>query len=151
MVRMTHEYVIGLGGLIATDATDGEPATAIAWAADRVLAVGRDAVVRAISRGDSIFLDLAGCAVTPLPDDPARALRALEARGIPAGDPGRLVAALCDAGLLSPTAWLEPGARADLACWSGDPVRLRATVIGGAFSEGDEHLGPFQRAPSQPA
>ena len=76
---MTHEYVVALGGVIvgAVDA-DGEPATAIAWAADRILAVGQDGPVRAISRGDSTFLDLAGWLVmapdpggTPEPGAPA--------------------------------------------------------------------------------
>jgi hypothetical protein len=66
-IEMTHEYIIALGGRVhappGTQA-DPEPATAIAWAADHVLAVGTDDVVRGISRGDSIFLDLDGCEVT---------------------------------------------------------------------------------------
>jgi hypothetical protein len=62
---VTHEYVIAIGGRIAgAHGVDGRVATAIAWAADRVLAVGSDDAVRAISRGDSTFLDLGGCAVT---------------------------------------------------------------------------------------
>jgi hypothetical protein len=148
---VTHEYVIGLGGLIAADPTgDGTP-TAIAWAADRILAIGPDARVRAISRGDSVFLDLAGCSVTPLPGDTARAVRVLGERGVSATDPRAIVDALADAGLLDPGQGLEPGSAADLACWSGDPVRLLATVIGGAFTEHDEHLGPFRPARGYPA
>jgi hypothetical protein len=145
---VTHEYVIGLGGLIATDPNDGEPATAIAWAADRVLAIGTNVVVRAISRGDSVFLDLAGCTVTPLPCDTARAVRLLERQGVAASDPRAIVEALADAGLLAPGQGLEPGAAADLACWSGDPIRLLATVVAGAFTDRDEHLGPFDPYPA---
>jgi hypothetical protein len=64
---MTHEYVIATGGrILGTDPSGGAAATAIAWAADRVLAVGSDAAVRAISRGDSTFIDLDGCAVRAL-------------------------------------------------------------------------------------
>jgi hypothetical protein len=46
---MTHEYVIGLRGVVLGGAAtaDGLP-TALAWAADRVLAVGSDEAVRAI-------------------------------------------------------------------------------------------------------
>lgn len=64
---MTHEYVIAVGGRIQRTADEPEAATAIAWAADRVLAVGPDELVRAISRGDSTFLDLGGCVVTAAP------------------------------------------------------------------------------------
>lgn len=88
---MTHEFVIAVGGRIAGAAgVDGRAATAIAWAADRILAVGPDDVVRAISRGDSTFLDLAGCTITAA-DGPAERLEP----GSPAdldvwrGDPGR--------------------------------------------------------------
>ncbi len=60
---MTHEYTIATGGRVVTPA--GQPtATAIAWAADTILATGTDAEVRALSRGDSTFLDLAGAVVT---------------------------------------------------------------------------------------
>jgi len=143
---VTHEYVIGLNGIIAAVPAGDGPATAIAWAADRVLAVGPDAAVRAISRGDSIFIDLAGCTVTPLPDDPARAVRVLEAARIDAADATALVDALADAGLLSEGARLEPGSPADVACWAGNPARLLATVVAGAFTGRDEHLGPFYPA-----
>ena len=72
---MTHEYIIALGGRVhAVGAADAEmePATAIAWAADHVLAIGPDEMVRGISRGDSIFLDLDGCVVTAAEDEAAR-------------------------------------------------------------------------------
>jgi hypothetical protein len=112
---VTHEYVIALHGVIL-GARDATPVpTAIAWAADRILAVGADAPVRAISRGDSTVLDLDGCTVVPL--DPAETL--------------------------------EAGAPADLAFWvagsreAGEPI---ATVRAGAFTDGDEHAGPFRRA-----
>lgn len=62
---MTHEYTIATGGSVVTDPASGAgTATAIAWAADTVLAVGTDAEMRALSRGDSIFLDLAGATVS---------------------------------------------------------------------------------------
>ncbi len=66
---MTHEYVIALGGFIEGAHSDGPPATAIAWAFDRILAVGPDDVVEAISRGDSLFLDLDGQMVRALAVD----------------------------------------------------------------------------------
>lgn len=109
---MTHEYIIALGGRVHAlrDAeADVEPASAIAWAADLVLAVGSDEVVRGISRGDSIFLDLDGCVVT--------------------------AAAIA--------ADLEAGSRADLDFW--DAAQIVARVRAGAFTEGDEHCGPFRR------
>ncbi len=157
---MTHEYVIGLGGRIdpRPSGSDETSCTAIGWAADRVLAVGPDDVVRSISRGDSTFLDLHGCVVTALPDDPERAdaLVREATRVDPDLDIGAL---LTGAGLLGREALLEPGAPADLAFWgpgaaSSRPsgpadrqpeCRLVAVVRGGAFTEGDEHRGPFQR------
>ena len=65
---MTHKYVIAVGGRIqGTGGHEPGTATSIAWAADRVLAVGPDDVVTAISRGDSTFLDLRGCVVAAAP------------------------------------------------------------------------------------
>ncbi len=166
---MTHEYVIAVGGSVlgtaATSVTEpaitGEPAaTAIAWAADRVLAVGSDDVVRAISRGDSTFLDLAGCAVTTAPVDPRAAEAAVRtavgaAANVLAEDrPGAidLVAVLVGSGQVRPDAILEPGAPAELAFWLPDPAmsasgprvpRIIGLVRGGAFLDGDPHRGPF--------
>ncbi len=158
---MTHEYVIGLRGVVLTAVQGaGTPAgpspTAVAWAADRVLAVGTDEAVRAISRGDSTFLDLAGGAVMPLPSDVAaaeRLVRAAVAEGRPF-DPVRL---LVDAGLLATDAAIEVGAPADLAFWTADPGAVPATdaatltiiaiVRAGHFTDGDEHGGPFARLP----
>ena len=155
---MTHEYVIALGGRIEPrDPDDGDAIpTALAWAADRVLAVGSDDTVRSISRGDSTFMDVGGCIITPLPDDPARAealIRAASPRAAPDVDVATL---LVDTGSLDPTSILEPGSPADLAFWetgSGPSgldrrpdVRLIAIVRGGHFSEGDEHRGPFPAA-----
>ena len=63
---MTHEYTILTGGLVLPGG--GSPAcTAIAWADETVLAIGRDVDVRAISHGDSRFVDLRGAVVVPLP------------------------------------------------------------------------------------
>jgi hypothetical protein len=135
---VTHEYVIALNGHIEPDPGGEAEETAVAWAADAVLAVGPDDVVRAISRGDSHFLDLCGCVVTPLPEAPSHAdslIREKRARG---ADVARL---LVDSGLLPSEASLEPGVPADLAFW--DESGLVAVVRGGRFLHGDEHRGPF--------
>jgi hypothetical protein len=62
---VTHEYTILTGGFIAGGHATSRP-TAVAWAAGTVLAVGDDAEVRAVSRGDSHFVELAGAVVQPL-------------------------------------------------------------------------------------
>lgn len=71
---MTHEYTIATGGSVITAdssnaPTPTAPTTAIAWAAGTVLAVGTDTEMRALSRGDSVFLDLGGAVVSAT--DPA--------------------------------------------------------------------------------
>lgn len=149
---MTHEYVIALGGTILGADAGEEPPTAIAWAADHVLAVGPDDVVRAISRGDSTFIDLGSCAVTAAPAAVDVAERTLRA-AVLAGRPFDAVKELERAGLLTPGEHLEPGSPAELAFWSADPatlapgdassLRVVAVVRAGAFTDGDEHLGPF--------
>jgi hypothetical protein len=59
---MTHEYTILVGGVVVRG--QGEAgATAIAWAADTILAIGSDAEVLAISRGDSHVVGLHGAFV----------------------------------------------------------------------------------------
>lgn len=116
---MTHEYIIAVGGRVeAHRGADADvwPATAIAWAADHVLAVGSDEVVRGISRGDSIFLDLDGCVVTAAAGEASRGADAVG---------------------------LEVGSSADLDFW--DAAQILARVRAGAFTEGDEHCGPFRR------
>lgn len=154
---MTHEYVIALrGAVLGTGAAAGAVPTAVAWAADRVLAVGSDDAVRAISRGDSTFVDLAGGAVTPAPEHVVAAERLVRA-AVAAGHPFDAVALLAGAGLLAPDTRVEVGAPADLAVWSADPgtvppsgaasVRIVAVVRAGAFTAGDEHTGPFARLP----
>jgi hypothetical protein len=150
---VTHEYVIALNGRIEPQPPGSDRATAVGWAAEAVLAVGPDDAVRAISRGDSSFLDLDGCVVTPLPTDPTRA-DTLVAEATGAADSRVDVAGLLiGAGLLGPGAMLEPGAPADLAFWDAVPwpgdaghefaLGLVAVVREGAFTEGDEHYGPF--------
>jgi predicted amidohydrolase YtcJ len=62
---VTHLYTLLLGGTVIPGG--GQPeVSAIAWAGDMVIALGSDADVRAISRGDSHFVDLAGALVVPL-------------------------------------------------------------------------------------
>jgi selenocysteine lyase/cysteine desulfurase len=116
---MTHEYVIAIGGVIARPARQADaPASAIAWAADRIIALGSDDAVRAISRGDSTVIDLRGCRVT-----------ALDAGGsIELGDMANLA--------IWPAA-TDPA--------SSEPV---ATVRAGAFTSGDPRRGPFATPPS---
>ena len=133
---MTHEYVIALNGVVqATTAR----ATAVGWADEFILAVGTDESVRAISRGDSTFLDVEGCAITPLPRDLAAAQAFVRERAVESADVGRL---LHEIGLLEPGATIEMGAPADLAFWR--PDGLVATVRGGHFTDGDAHRGPFE-------
>ena len=118
---MTHEYVVAVGGVVpgSLDA-DGRPATAIAWAADRILAIGADGPVRAISRGDSTFLDLAGSVVTAL--EPTVTLEP--------GAPANLVFWPADA----------TGSRSD--------ERAVAVLREGVFTAGDPRRGPFESAPA---
>ncbi len=145
---MTHEYVIAYHGII--EPRGDALTTAIGWADEAVLAVGSDEAVRSISRGDSTFIDLDGCVVTPMPTDLDRAgdlVRATTDQGL---DVGRL---LVREGLLDPASTLGPGSPADLAIWGPGPGpagpegttvrRLVATVRGGHFTEGDDHRGPF--------
>ncbi len=62
---MTHQYTLLLGGTVMPGG--GQPdVSAIAWAEQIVLALGTDDEVRAISRGDSHFVGLAGMVVVPL-------------------------------------------------------------------------------------
>jgi hypothetical protein len=154
---MTHEYVIGLRGVVLGAGTPAGPElTGVAWVADRVLAVGTDELLLAISRGDSTFLDLAGCAVTPLPSDVAAGERLVRA-AVAAGGPFDPVRLLAGAGLLAADAAIGVGAPADFAFWSVDPravpaaeaatVGIMAVVRAGRFTDGDEHLGPFARLP----
>jgi len=145
---MTHEYVIAYHGSI--EPRGDALATAIGWADEAVLAVGSDEVVRSISRGDSTFIDLDGCVVTPMPTDLDRAGELVRATTDEGLDVGRL---LVGAGLLDPASTLSPGSPADLAIWGrgldpADPdgsvlLQLVATVRGGHFTEGDDHRGPF--------
>jgi predicted amidohydrolase YtcJ len=109
---MTHEYTVATGGHILGSG-QRSPATALAWAEHIVLAVGDDREVRAVSRGDSTFLDLAGRAVSAGTDAAAatRQLRDAVARG--------RTAAIADL-----VGVLEPGSTADLLIWSRDPRTL---------------------------
>ncbi len=61
---MTHEYTILVGGTVLPG-DRADDAAAIAWAAGTVLAIGTEAEVRAISRGDSRVVEVRGCFVVP--------------------------------------------------------------------------------------
>jgi hypothetical protein len=155
---VTHEYTIALGGRIGHQQPSGRDRyTAIAWAADRVIAIGTDDSVRSISRGDSTFLDIRGCVVTAIPSDLELAHAAVREHS---GEDHDIEARLLRDGVLDPGSRLEPGSLADLAFWAAHPAArvgtvgaragLIAIVRDGAFTEGDEHRGPFSSPPRAP-
>ena len=62
---MTHEYTLLLGATILPGG-DAPACEALAWAAGTILALGSEAEIRAISRGDSGVMAVAGRFVVPL-------------------------------------------------------------------------------------
>jgi predicted amidohydrolase YtcJ len=91
---VTHRYTVLIRGTVISG-RDEPDVTAIAWAADTVIALGSDDDVRGASRGDSHVIDLEGASVVALGDGP-------------------------DA-QWPPGATLEVGGRADLAVLESDP------------------------------
>jgi len=81
---VTHQYTILFDAVVIPGG--GQPdCSAIAWAEDIVIALGSDEDVRAISRGDSHFVDLRGAFVVPLVEhDPAWPVEAVLEVGGPA-------------------------------------------------------------------
>ena len=98
---MTHLYTLLIGGTVISG-RDEPDASAIAWAADTVIALGSDDDVRATSRGDSHVIDLRGASVVALGEGPDV--------------------------LWPPDATLEVGGRADLAVLESDPRRIDASA-----------------------
>jgi len=96
---VTHEYTLLIRGTIISGREEAD-VSAIAWAADTVIALGSDDEVRGTSRGDSRVIDLAGAIVVGLGEGP-------------------------DAHW-PPDATLEVGGRADLAVLGSDPRRIDA-------------------------
>jgi hypothetical protein len=167
---VTHEYVLATGGVVygappspagagadvGRVAPGSQRPTAVAWAADRILALGSDDEVRAISRGDSHMLDLRGRAVTPLPAEPAEAELRLR-RAVQRGQPFEPDDVLRP--LLAPGAdpQLAVGGRADLAIWSRDPrelaveqasdLRIERVVRGGRLAESPTASGSLAIPP----
>jgi predicted amidohydrolase YtcJ len=66
---VTHEYTLLIGGTVITGHDEAD-VTAIAWAADTVIALGSDDEVRGTSRGDSHIIDLEGASVVALGNGP---------------------------------------------------------------------------------
>jgi predicted amidohydrolase YtcJ len=91
---VTHRYTLLIRGTVISG-RDEPDVTAIAWAADTVIALGSDDEVRGTSRGDSHVIDLGGASVVALGEGP-------------------------DA-CWPPDATLEVGGRADLAVLTSDP------------------------------
>ena len=128
---VTHEYTILVRARILAGG-DQPDAEAIGWAAGTIMALGSDDEVRAISRGDSHFVDLGGAFVIPL---------------APGAEPR-----------WPPDAALEIGGAADLAVLRDDPrpsgdhvpdprVLTMAVIRGGAVESGalpgsHEHPSP---------
>lgn len=96
---MTHRYTLLVGGTVISGREEPD-VSAIAWAADTVIALGSDDEVRGTSRGDSHVIDLAGASVVALGEGP-------DARW-------------------PPDATLEVGGRADLAVLESDPRQIDA-------------------------
>jgi hypothetical protein len=93
---VTHRYTLLIRGTVISG-RDEPDVSAIAWAADTVIALGSDDEVRGTSRGDSHLIDLGGASIVALGQ-------------------GRDV-------LWPPDATLEVGGRADFAVLASDPRR----------------------------
>jgi len=128
---MTHEYTVATNGVVlgSLDAA----ATAVAWAADTILAAGDDASVRAISRGDSTFVDLGGRAISA-GADPVAAQSALRA-AVACGGVADTIARL---------GRIEAGAPADLLIWSHDPTAMAPTEAEGLAVVGTVRAGRLE-------
>jgi len=98
---VTHRYTLLIRGTVISG-RDEPDVSAIAWAADTVIALGSDDDVRRTSRGDSHVSDLRGASVVALGE-------------------GQDV-------VWPPDATLEVGGRADLAVLASDPRRMDAAA-----------------------
>jgi predicted amidohydrolase YtcJ len=94
---VTHRYTLLIRGTVISG-RDEPDVSAIAWAADTVIALGSDDDVRGTSRGDSHVIDLGGASVVALGEGPNV--------------------------LWPPDATLEIGGPADLAVLESDPRRI---------------------------
>jgi hypothetical protein len=62
---VTHEYTLLLGATVLPGGGQ-PPCEALAWAAGTILALGTEAEIQAVSRGDSAVLAFPGAFVVPL-------------------------------------------------------------------------------------
>ena len=106
---MTHRYTLLIRGTVISG-RDEPDVTAIAWAADTVIALGSDDDVRGTSRGDSHVIDLGGASVVALGEGPNV--------------------------LWPPDATLEVGGPADLAVLESDPRLVDAAGAAPAAGAG---------------
>jgi predicted amidohydrolase YtcJ len=101
---MTHEYTLLVGATVLPGG--GAPVCeAMAWAHGTILALGSEAEIRAISRGDSHVLEAPGLFVVPL--DAALEIGASADLVVLAGDPRREPAAAVGPG--APVAIIRGG------------------------------------------
>ena len=157
---MTHVYTILYDATVLTGDEECPRATALAWAADTILAIGETATVRAISRGDSRFIALPGRLITLAPARPDAVEQSLreavgmaDTKGVEA-----ILASLRRLGPTDPVRRLEIGEPADRAIWSADPaalapreaerLRIEAIVRSGRFTRGDPIHGPYHLDPA---
>jgi predicted amidohydrolase YtcJ len=91
---MTHEYTLLVGGTVIVGGAEPD-CEAIAWADDTILALGSEAEVRAISRGDSHVVEIPGAFVRgaraerlEVGDVADLEVRDADPRGVPAGGLG---------------------------------------------------------------
>jgi hypothetical protein len=114
---MTHEYTLLVGATVLPGGAT-PPCRALAWAAGTILALGTEAEIRAMSRGDSHVMALPGRFVAPLGEP------------LEIGGPADLLVLATDPRLRG----VEPGAGGEE--WAQSGPRRVAVIRGGHVVEG---------------